>query len=289
MKTFLLLATALFLPGISAPEAAAAELKEKTIQAWNRYVGWTAARVDRELSDPDRFLILDHLPATASAALRRRVANGAIVIEKMEGVVPKGEKFDVPDGEIHHWWGAVLVPDVTLENLLLFLQDYDNHANRFSDVERSRLVSREGNRFRFQFRLTRSKAFFTAHYNTDQEAVYAAHGPRRASSRSVATRIAEIEDAGTPGEKERPPGDDRGFLWRLVSWWRFQQTEKGVLVECESASLSRDIPGVVRLIPLLSGYIRSTPRESLESVLASIRAAAPGHGLTARQAPSQKP
>jgi len=56
-----------------------------------------------------------------------------------------------------------------------------------------------------------------------------------------------------------------------VSWWRFQQTEKGVIVECDSASLSRDIPLIVKLIPGVAAYIRSTPKESLESFLASIR------------------
>jgi hypothetical protein len=58
--------------------------------------------------------------------------------------------------------------------------------------------------------------------------------------------------------------------------WRFQQTGDGVIVELESASLSRDIPALVRLIPGVSSYIRSTPRESLESVLLDIRRHAPG-------------
>jgi len=42
-------------------------------------------------------------------------------------------------------------------------------------------------------------------------------------------------------------------------------------VECESASLSRDIRGFVSIIPGVASYIRATPRESLESVLSTIR------------------
>ena len=84
-------------------------------------------------------------------------------------------------------------------------------------------------------------------------------------------KIAELEDAGTPSEREKKPGNDSGFLWRLVSWWRFEQRGADVMIELESASLSRDIPAYIKFMPGISSYIRSTPRESLESVLTSIR------------------
>ncbi len=253
----------------------AAQLKPVTIQAWDRYYAWADAKVTRELSESNRFLIEDFLTPDEKNTVRRQMEAGAIVVRRMHGVIPAGVHFEVPDGEIHHWWGAILIPNTTLPLLLPFLQDYGNHAGRFADVERSQLLSRSGNHFRFLFRLKRSKAIVTAYYSTEQECDYFFHGSGKVSSRSTATRIAEIEDAGTPNERERPPGDDRGFLWRLVSWWRFEQTDKGVIVECESASLSRDIPLVAKLIPGVSAYIRSVPKESLESVLTSIRAYAP--------------
>ena len=95
------------------------------------------------------------------------------------------------------------------------------------------------------------------------------HGSERASSRSFTTRIAEIEDAGEATESEKPVGDDRGFLWRLNSYWRFQEEDGGGFVECESISLSRSIP--FGLGWLIKGCVESIPRESLENKLASIR------------------
>ena len=47
-------------------------------------------------------------------------------------------------------------------------------------------------------------------------------GARRA--RSVAIRIAELDGAETPRETEKPIGRDRGFLWRLNSYWRYEET-----------------------------------------------------------------
>jgi hypothetical protein len=258
-------------------DAFATVLTRATENAWNQYFAWAGQRVDRELSDPQRFLIQDFLPAAEKQTINTELERGAVVVRRIapSSVIPGGQKLEVPDGEIHHWWGAVLIPNTTLADLLPFLQDYEHHAGKFADVEKSKLLSREGDKFRFYFRLRRSKAFVTANFNSEQECTYRRHSPTRVSSRSIATKIAELENPGTPQERERPQGNDRGFLWKLVSWWRFEQTGAGVIVECESASLSRDIPTVVKFIPGVSSYIRSTPRESLESVLNSIRTHAP--------------
>ncbi len=260
-----------------ALEALLTDLKPATVSAWERYFAWADERVRQELGDPSRFLIEDFLPAKDQAEIKHKIGAGEIVVTSMRSPVPPGVKFSVPDGEIHHLWGAVLIPGGNLSEVLKFLQDYDNHAARFADVEKSKLLSRSGTHYRFYFRLKRTKSFVTAYYNTEQECDYYSHGPGKASSRSIAVKIAELENPGTEAERERPPGNDRGFLWRLVSWWRLQQTEKGVIVECESASLSRNIPAIIKWLPPIAAYIRSTPRESLESVLKSVRTNAPKH------------
>ena len=249
----------------------AAELQKETVQAWNKYLQWAEQRVARELANPNVFLIQNTLPPKEKSEILQSLIRGEIVAKRMPSVVPQGISFNIPSGEIHHWWGTILLRNITLERLLRFLQDYDHHAGKFADVERSRLISNTGDRYRIFFRLRRSKAFVTAYYNTEQECLYTYYGPTRASSQSEAVKIAEIDDPGTSSERERQPGNDRGFLWRLVSWWRFEQKGTDVILELESASLSRDIPAVIKFMPGISNYIRSTPRESLESVLTSIR------------------
>lgn len=256
---------------LAAGNAAAAVLTPAAAAAWERYYRWADARAARPARTSEAFLFQDRLPPARRSEIRRRLASGETYVDRVTGVVPENSGFSLPDAEIHHWWGTVLVPHTKLAQLLDSLQDYDRHAGKFADVARSRLLSREGSRFVFSLRLKRTKAFVSAAYNTIQEAVYYAVDSRRAWSRSVATRIAEIENADTPGEREKPPGEDSGYLWRLVSWWRFEETGDGVVVEIESASLSRDIPFVVKLIPGVSAYIRSTPKDSMESVLADLR------------------
>jgi hypothetical protein len=249
----------------------AAELKPETAQAWDQYIKWADAKVQREISDSEKFLLQNRLSPAEQAAVRRQLESGGTVVREMKNVVPNNAHFHIPDGEIHHWWGTILLRGVEMSQLMTFLQDYDHHAGKFADVERSRLISKNGDHYQIYFRFRRSKAFVTAVYNTEQECQYTGYGSNRVFSRSIATRIAEVADPGKPTEREKKPGNDSGFLWKLVSWWRFEQNGKDVIVELESASLSRDIPMFVKVIPGLIGYVRSTPRESLESVLTSIR------------------
>jgi hypothetical protein len=249
----------------------AAELTPETAKAWDQYVQWANAKVQRELSDHNIFLIQNTLPGKEKASIQRQIGTGEIYVQRRTDIIPVGAEFGVPDGEIHHWWGTIQLRNVSLARLLQFLQDYGGHAGKFTDVERSRLISKDGNHYRFYFRLRRTKSFVTAYYNTEQECFYTLHDSNRASSQSTATRIAQLEDPGTRSEREKTPGNDDGYLWRLVSWWRFEQRGTDVIVELESASLSRDIPIFLKFIPRVSQYIRSTPKETLESVLTSIR------------------
>jgi len=251
-----------------------AELNPETVKAWEKYIGWIDARVTRELASPDSFLIQDRLTVKQQITLSDQLTAGKAYVDEVRGTAPPDAKFKVPEGLIHHWWGSILVPRMTLKDLFKFLQDYDHLAGRFADVEASKLLSRQGDYFKFYLRLRRTKAFVTAYYNTIQECTYFIHDQRRASSRSIAIRIAEIDNPGTPEEREKIPGNDRGFLWGLASWWRFRETGAGVIIELESASLSRNIPVLINFIPGVAGYIRATPRESLASVLTSLRSSA---------------
>jgi len=85
---------------------------------------------------------------------------------------------------------------------------------------------------------------------------YERRSPTEAISRSRSTRIAEIDHPGTNHEREKPVEDDRGFLWRLNSYWRFRHTPVGDsdirrMASSSSAShigLSRTIPVAFRWV-----------------------------------------
>lgn len=246
----------------------AATLQSRTLEAWNGYLRLTEARIESELQSSSGFLRADFMTPIHAAKVWGMLKNGKVYIEPVHTLDGAGHEFHLQAGMIHHWYGAIFIPDIKVGPLVRWIQDYDHHSRYFKEVERSKLISRHDDTFLIYLRITHTK-LVTVHYNTNHKAVYRSHGPGRVSSQSVALRIAEIENAGTPSETEEPVGADSGFMWRLNSYWRFREQDGGVVVECESLSLSRSIP--YGLGWLVRDYVESVPRESLESVLTSIR------------------
>ena len=247
-------------------QARAAELQPKTLAAWESYVRYTEQRIDRELESPQRFLVLDFRPD--ASLTRSLLRSGQLDVRRMKTTRESGREIDVPDGMIHHWTGTVFLPGAHLDSVIAWLHDYDHHAGRFPEAIASKLVSRQDDTFQIYLKLRRKK-IITVYYNTYYTATYQHKDAHRIFSRSRSTKIAQLDDPDTPQERERPVGKDNGFLWRLNSYWRYEEADGGVYVECESISLSRGIPFGFGWI--VGSYVESVPRESLENTLTSIR------------------
>jgi len=67
----------------------------------------------------------------------------------------------------------------------------------------------------------------------------------------------------------QPPDSGYGFLWRLYSYWRFQERDGGMYIECRAISLTRDIPATLGWI--IEPMVRTLPRESLIATLKATR------------------
>ncbi len=119
-SAFLLLAHCL------AISCTAAELKQKTVEAFDRYVHDTEARMDAELRPGGHFLWVDSVPQARRQRLYDLLQREQLEI-RQEKTEEEGKPIEVPDGLIHHWTGVAFVPGVSLEHALSLLQDYDNH------------------------------------------------------------------------------------------------------------------------------------------------------------------
>ncbi len=273
----LLLALAGVAPtGWSRASAMEADLHAETIAAWGLYIALTEARIDAELAleDDERFLAQDF--RDDAAEVRSAVLAGEVRIDRLQTRDADGERPDVSKGAIHHWLGRVLIPDVTLDQVMHGVMGAIPPHELQPDVLDSRVLEQEGNR-RHVFLRLRREAMFTVYYHTDHDVDFIRRGDDRWSSWSVATRIAELEDAETPDEREKPIGNDRGFLWRLNSYWRYQQVDGGVIVECESVSLSRSVPAMLRWMigPIVNRTARETLTATLNSMAEVLRERAP--------------
>jgi len=257
--------------GLGAATADAAEpphLRSEALAAFDHYVELTEARNEEELRKGAPFFWIDDLPGAERAAAYAELRRGSVKIERRE-TRENGRAIPCKGGLIHHWIGVIFVPGATLSETLALLEDYDHHASYYApDVERSRIESRDAEHFRVFLRFRRHKVI-TVVLNTQHDVRYFHDSPARAHSRSSAVRIAEVENAGKSDEREKPPGEDGGFLWKMETWWRMEERDGGTYVQSESVSLTRDIPPLLEW--LIGPFVTSIPRESLTFTLEATR------------------
>lgn len=245
----------------------AASLRPETVRGWDVYVRATEARIARELASDAGFLAQDFSPSPDTD--RRSLMAGHVGIVRVSTPGADGGAITVPEGLVHHWRGSVFIPRMSVDQVLARVANPGPGDIAQDDVIDLRVLDRGPGSLQLFLRLQRSQ-IVTVVYNTEHAVQYTRHGDSRASSRSIATRIAEVAAPATPNERERPLGEDRGFLWGLNSYWRYEQVRGGVLVECESISLSRAVPSLV--LGAIRPLIDQVARGSMERTLLAMRA-----------------
>lgn len=261
----------------------AEDLKPETVEAFDHYVQLTEAQIDAELARHEPYLWIEGLPEDRRAEAEAQLRAGQVVIERLDtlNASDHGKPISVADGMIHHWIGTVFIPSATLAQTLALEEDYDHHQDFFRpDVMRSKILRHGGNDFTIELRLYKKKVITTV-LDTEHDVHYTFVDSTHAWSRSRATRIQEVGNADEKDERLEPAGHDRGFLWRMNTYWRFEEKDGGTYVECQSVSLTRDIP--TGLGWLIGPYVTSVPRESLTFTLATTRNAVL-KGITTRTA-----
>jgi hypothetical protein len=266
----------------SAPEPR--KLENVTKQAFDRYVGLTQERDDAELERGSHLLWVDGLPEGPRAEAYAALKGGEVKMQKLE-TLDNRKTIPCPGGLIHHWTGLIFIPGARLDEVLRVLEDYDKHSVYFApDVERSKIESRSGDHFRVFLRFRRRKVV-TVVLNTEHTVDYFHDAPGKAHSRSSAVRIREVENAGKGDEREKTPGADGGYLWRMETWWRIAEGDGGVYVQSEVASLTRDIP--TGLAWMIKPFITGIPRETLKFTLEATRKAVQGHAAKPKEGPRE--
>ena len=255
---------------MSAQPSPESTLKAATLAAFNRDAAVTGAHFQKELAPGARFLEIDLLDEEARGSAYQSLKSGAIRIERLE-TLEGGKPIRCPDGIIHHWIGTIFIPGATLADVLRVVQDYDHQSQVYSpDVEQSRTISRNGDDFHILLRFRRKKVI-TVVLDTEHDVHYTRLDATHAASRSASTSIREVENAGTPKETALPADSGGGYLWRINAYWKFMERDGGTYVQCETISLTRDIP--TGLGWLVGPFVTSIPRESLSFTLDATRKA----------------
>jgi len=276
------------LVSIASSELSAAQLKPQTVKAFDRYVAIVDARMKREEDRPDDLLYIETLPMAQFQSAMATLKQGHVYVQRIPVRDAQGNSIDIPGGMVHHWVGDVLIPGKTTSSVLQVLRDYDNFKNIYKpEVIRSRLVKREDKDDYNVYLRLQKKSIVTVTLDTWYHIHFTPLSANSGYSRSVSTRIQQVEDAGTPQEHLDPVGQGSGYLWRIISYWRYQQRDNGVIIEWESIALSRNVPFLVAWF--VKPLIRNIASEAVSDMLTATRKAVLAEKNPAKQALADPP
>jgi hypothetical protein len=226
---------------------------------FNIYIGQVEARLAAQHQPGANFLA-----PVDQARLRR----GELVIEKL---TPQSGP-DLPGALLHNWRGTVFVSGAKAEDFERLMRDFSDYPRYYApDVLSAKTVSSQGDNVQAYMRV-RQKHVLTVVLDTTYDITYKlgnCGAARCGYSLSRSTHVAEIDAAGTPHERALGANEDHGFLWRLNTYWSYQERDGGLELQVETVSMTRAIP--TGLGWAIGPFIESIPRESLEFTLRATR------------------
>jgi len=236
-----------------APAAAAA--------GFNLYVSRVELRLVAQHRSIGSFLASRGSSTETDARLRR----GDFIIEQL---TPDG---DLRGGLLHHWRGTAFVPGATAADFERLTKNLNAYPQRFSpQVAQAQIFTPYSGRIPDHFQgylRVRQRHVITVVMDTTYDITYGRLDAQHGYSIARSTEISEISSPGTAKEHAMNEREEHGFLWRLNTYWSYEERDGGLYMQIESISLTRGIPA--GLAWAIRPYLESVPRESLEFTLRS--------------------
>ncbi len=247
----------------SAALSRAAALDGRTLEAWDDYLDQARSRMAARAQSDNQFLWVDGVPG-----LRSQVRNGVVHVAPVGGDHPK----HVPSGLIHDWRGVAFLPNATVEDAMRVVTDYNHYTDFYQPLMvQSTALGSDGRDYKFSLVIVNKSLFSETALQAHCDDAYYRLDDRRLYSEGSCDNIHEIEDYGKTTERELPPNEGNGYVWRLAGFSRFEERDGGVYVEREVLALSRDLPAGLRWF--LEPLVNRLSRHSLSASLLQTRQA----------------
>jgi hypothetical protein len=230
---------------IAFPAFASGEPPPAALAAFNAYIDALESRLAAQHRSPAGFL---------APVAPERLRQGELVVEELTPAT----SANLPGAMLHHWRGSAFAPGATAADFERLMRDLNRYPRHFApQVLAARAVALDGNRLQAWMRVRQ-------HHGIDvtlDETYDIAFAQLDAAQGCIASRSRQIEIAGAG----RHLLD--GALWRLNTYWSYEERDGGLYLQVETVSLSRSIPGGLEWA--VKPFVESIPRESLEFTLRS--------------------
>lgn len=245
-------AASLILVLLSVSAAWAAGPSAGALAGFQTYVAKVEARLAQEHSSDTTFL---------APVDRARLRRGDLVIDQL---TPDGGD-DLPGALLHDWRGTAFIPGATATEFERLMKDFAAYPRIYApQVVSTRVTAHQGDEYEVTMRV-RQQHVITVVMDTAYDVRFVQPDAEDGYSISRSTRVDEIASAGSRNEHALSPADGHGFLWRMNTYWGYEQRDGGLYIQVESVSLSRSIP--MGLGWAVGPFIESIPHDSLEFTL----------------------
>jgi hypothetical protein len=241
---------------LSATAMAAEQPTPNAVAGFNSYISKVETRLAQQHEAAGTFL---------ASVDRARLKRGELVIEQLTPTT--GAEFE--RALIHDWRGTAFVPGAKGEDFDRLMRKFEAYPRVYApQVQRARVLLQLDDHYQVTMRVEQ-KHILTVVMDTDYDVVFGRLDQQHGYSMSRSTKIDEIESAGTAKERALSASEEHGFMWRLNTYWSYEERDGGLYIQIESVSLTRSIP--TGLGWLIGPFIESIPRESLEFTLGATR------------------
>jgi hypothetical protein len=190
-----------------------------------------------------------------------RLRRGEAIVEML---TPRAGA-ELPGALLHHWRGTAFASGATADDFEQLLRNFNGYPKYFSpQVTQARLIAQDGDQVQGWMRV-REGHVMTVVMDSTYDVRFGRLDQQHGYSASRSTRVEEIDQAGTNAERTLGPGVEHGFLWRMNTYWSWEERDGGLYVQVESVSLTRSIPRGLGWA--VGPFVESIPRESLEFTL----------------------
>jgi hypothetical protein len=246
---------------LSVPLTGWAEPSAAAIAGFHSYVSRVEERLARQHGSVNGFVV----NVGTESNIDDRLRHGELIIEQLT----PAKEADFPGALLHHWRGTAFVQGATAADFESAMKNFSAYPQRYSpDIVRAAIVTKANGdspeHFVAMMRV-RQKHVITVVMDTTYDIRYGHLDSRHGYSISRSTKISEIADPGTAKERALRPNEDHGFLWRLNTYWSYEEQGGGLYIQIETISLTRNIPAGLGWI--VRPFVESVPRESLEFTL----------------------
>ncbi|HEX4008033.1 MAG TPA: hypothetical protein VHX60_17805 [Acidobacteriaceae bacterium] len=243
-----------FLSGLLVCAAAhAAEPSPSAVATFNAYAEAVEVRLARQHRSASGFLASAAYDPANEARLRR----GDLIVEQL--TPPSGAAL--PGALLHDWRGRAFAPGATPSDFVRLMRGIDAWPQVYApQVLRAAVLAQDGDHLQAAMRV-RQRHVITVTMDSTYDITFGRLDAQRGFSLSRSTRIVEVDASG----HALPASQEHGFLWRLNTYWSYEERDGGLYLQVESISLSRSIP--TGLAWAVAPFIESVPRDSLEFTL----------------------